>query len=59
MSEGLTLEQIEHRLDALENMIARERDPKTLAGLNRTYQMLLDRLGEATSSKSIMGCEAR
>lgn len=41
---SLTLNQLEQRLDWVENMIANERDPKNLPGLNATYQQLLDKL---------------
>ena len=40
----MTLEEIEQRLDTLENMIAAERDTQRLAALNRCFQLLLDKL---------------
>jgi len=42
----MTKEQLETRLDYIESLIAKERDPKNLPYLNDTFQKLLDRLVE-------------
>lgn len=42
----MTAEQLAIRLSWIENLMAKERDTKSLAMLNATYQKILDRLVE-------------
>jgi hypothetical protein len=39
---NFTFAQIDAKLNVLEKMMAKEKDPKTLATLNKTYQKLID-----------------